>query len=80
MKWELELLTLVGGRGVGTEEWLEPAATQRKPHSAEGSAPTAPLGNERGLKCPFYKFPHDTQEFPGFIGNSFPLYMNINEE
>ena len=31
------------------------------------------LGNEHGLKSPPCIFPHDIQEFPEFIGNSFPF-------
>lgn len=32
-----------------------------------------PLGKEHGLKSPPCVFPHDNQEFPAFIGNSFPF-------
>ena len=34
-----------------------------------------PLRNEYGLKSPPCVFPHDNQEFPAFIGNSFPFDM-----
>ena len=34
-----------------------------------------PLGNEYGLKSPPCVFAHDNQEFPAFIGNSFPFGM-----
>lgn len=46
-----------------------------KAPSMPWAAHPIPLGNEYGLKSPPCVFPHDNQEFPAFIGNSFPFDM-----